>query len=127
MLASLVEMSGGADIEMLTLDSLISEYETPEYAMPSLLITGGVGDEWPGGGMTLVDFTEATNTLENHLTSDGHLVVRCEHTRGHTVPMQAFNAAQAWISMHQFGSASPIAASGLTGMEHFESWCHIAD
>ena len=75
----------------------------------------------------MVDFTDATNNLAEGLVDDGHLVVQCEHFGGHTVPFVAFNAAQDWISMHQFGSPSPLEATGLAGLENFEGWCEVVD
>ena len=127
LLASLVEISGGSDITMPTFEEPISQYETPQNTMPSLLISGGEQDQWPGGGITLVDFTVATNTLEDSLIRDGHFVVRCEHTQGHTITMDAYNAAKQWIELHQFGEPSPIQIDGLSEYSAYEGWCEVSD
>jgi poly(3-hydroxybutyrate) depolymerase len=126
-LASIVEMSGGADIEMMTFDNLLSTYETSEYAMPALLISGGSNDTWPGGGLTLVDFTAATDTLQGKLLADGHFVVRCEHTQGHSVPYSAIGAAWDWVDSHEYGVESPYRGTGIDDVDSLSSWCVVAD
>ena len=122
-LASLVQMSGGSDIDMMTFEQPLSLYRSFDYALPSLLITGGASDRWPGGGITLVDFTAATDTLESQLVGDGHFVVRCEHDYGHTVPSSASQAAREWIRGHQHGERSPFQSAGISEMESFTDWC----
>jgi poly(3-hydroxybutyrate) depolymerase len=123
-LATMIEMSGGSDISMLTFDSLLSEYDTPAYAMPALLISGGPTDTWPGGGMDLVDFSGATDNLADQLFSDGHYVVRCEHDRGHSVPYEAVQASWEWVEAHQFGEESPFITEGIDALG---SWCNVVD
>ena len=126
-LASIVEMSGGSDIDMLTFDSPLSAYNTPAYPMPALLIAGGDTDTWPGGGLTLVDFSAATDTLEEQLVADDHFVVRCEHTQGHAIPMAAIQATEIWIDSHRFGEPSGIEADGIDAYDSLNSWCSIAN
>lgn len=123
-LATMIEMSGGSDISMLTFDSTLSEYDTSAYAMPALLISGGPTDTWPGGGMDLVDFSGATDNLADQLYSDGHYVVRCEHDRGHSVPYEAVQASWEWVEAHQFGEESPFITEGI---EALGSWCSVVD
>ena len=124
-LASMVEMSGGSDVDMLTFDSPLSAYEASAYAVPSLLISGGSSDVWPGGGITLVDFTAATDTLARQLVEDDHFVVRCEHSSGHAIPMTAMAAAEVWIESHSFDSPSPIKQSGINEFSQFDNWCEV--
>ncbi|MAY81341.1 MAG: hypothetical protein CL930_11230 [Deltaproteobacteria bacterium] len=123
-LATMIEMSGGSDISMLTFDGLLSEYKTPAYAMPALLISGGPTDTWPGGGMDLVDFSGATDNLAEQLYGDGHYVVRCEHDRGHAVPMEAVQASWEWVEAHQFGETSPFIEDGIDALG---SWCSVVE
>ena len=124
-LASMVEMSGGSDVDMLTFDSPLSAYGTATYPVPSLLISGGVSDVWPGGGITLVDFTAATDALATQLVEDDHFVVRCEHASGHAIPMTAMTAAQLWIESHAFAEPSPIRESGIDEFGEFDNWCMV--
>ena len=110
---------------MLTFDSPLSAYEASAYAVPSLLISGGSSDVWPGGGITLVDFTAATDTLARQLVEDDHFVVRCEHSSGHAIPMTAMAAAEVWIESHSFDSPSPIKQSGINKFSQFDNWCEV--
>jgi len=126
MLASMVEMSGGSDISMLTFDEPLSTYTTPENPVPALLISGGSDDQWPGNGATLVHFSSATDTLQDKLVEDGHFVVRCEHNQGHTVPYTASLAARQWVTSHKLGEPSPIEASGIDNLENYSDWCVIS-
>ena len=126
-LASIVEMSGGSDIDMLTFDTPLSSSYTPAYPMPALLIAGGSTDTWPGGGLTLLDFSAATDTLEGQLVADDHFVVRCEHTQGHAIPLAAIEATEIWVDAHRFGEPSSIEASGIGDIGEFNGWCDIAN
>ncbi len=106
-LAAIASMSGGADAEVPTFDELTARYDTPAYAMPSLVISGGGNDVWPGGGLTVIDFEAASDTLEQHLVDDGHFVVRCRHEKGHTIPQALYTFSQDWALGHTFGETSP--------------------
>ena len=125
-LASIVEMSGGADIEMLTFDEPLSLYDTPAYSMPALLISGGSSDAWPGGGLELVNFSDGTDTLEDHLVEDGHFVVRCEHNSGHTATNASISASWDWIESHYFGEPSPIQDAGIDAYSSLD-WCSVPE
>jgi len=126
-LASAIELSGGADIDMLTFDNTLSEYITPARAVPTLLVAGGSTDAWPGGGLELVNFTRATDVLEDHLVADGHFVVRCEHDQGHSVPLAAVNASWDWVDAHRFDETSPFVQSGIDDVSSLNSWCVVAE
>jgi len=126
-LASIVEMSGGSDIDMVTFDGPLSSYESSDNKMPALLISGGSNDLWPGGGLTLLDFSAATNTLEAKMVADGHFVVRCEHNQGHSVPYAAIDAAWDWVDSHQYGVPSPIEATGIANVDSLSDWCVVAN
>jgi predicted esterase len=124
-IATIVEMSGGADLDVSLFDNLISRYETPAWDLPILLISGGEDDVWPDSSFTLVNFYEATNTLQQNRSTDGLYTVRCDHSQGHTVTTQAYQTAKSWIlADHVYGEPSPFEAEGIAD---FESWCKIVD
>ncbi len=122
-LASMVEISGGSDIDMLTFESPLSAYETPEVAVPSLVISGGENDEWPGGGLTLVDFEAASDALADQLAADGNYVVRCHHSLGHSIPMAAITAVELWTQSHVFNHTSTVQEAGVESFEELSDWC----
>ena len=74
----------------------------------------------------MVNFSNATDNLEEQLVDDGHFVVRCEHSYGHQVPMNALDIGWDWIEAHRFGEPSPIQAAGLSGSE-WTDWCEVVD
>ncbi|MCK6506035.1 hypothetical protein L6R53_22080 [Myxococcota bacterium] len=106
-LAAAVEMSGGADVEIPLAEDPIAEYDTPAWALPVLLQSGGESDVWPNASFAVVDFSAATDTLQDELVEDGSLVVRCEHSRGHTVTNDGYELAVAWAVEHAFQQPSP--------------------
>ena len=119
-LSSVISISGGSNVESPLLpDKIISEYSTPAYEVPALLISGGENDTWPEG-MRIVDFEAATNTFEGQLIADDHYVVRCKHNRGHTATQTSLIAAKEWVSRHRFGEPSPFIE---TGIGDWDSWC----
>lgn len=123
-LASAIEMSGGSDVEVPVFDNPLAAYGTPAYAMPALLATGGENDVWPDPSFVVVDFTAATDTLQEKLLADGHYVVRCEHSRGHTVTPPEFTAAKDWALAHTFGLPSPYAEEGIGDLAE---WCYVGN
>jgi predicted esterase len=124
-IATIVEMSGGADIDVSLFENPLSRYETPEWEMPMLLISGGESDAWPDSSFSLVNFYEATNTLQANRSADGLFSVRCDHGQGHTVTTQAYQTAQSWIlAEHIYGEPSPYETDGIAD---FDSWCEIAE
>lgn len=108
-LSAVVGMSGGSDAEVPIFDAPVARYDTPAYAMPVMLTSGGSGDVWPGGGLTVIDFEAATDTLEGQLEADGHFVVRCSHDQGHTITTQLYSLAEDFALAHRMGEASPYA------------------
>ena len=121
-LASVVEMSGGADMEVPMAEGLVAPYSTPAHTMPVLLATGGDDDVWPSPSMILVNFVEGTDTLEAHLVEDGHFTVRCRHERGHTITNAELSLAIDWSQTHRYGEPSPYEADGLGGDA---DWCEV--
>ncbi|MCP4807706.1 MAG: hypothetical protein GY913_27025 [Proteobacteria bacterium] len=122
--ASLVEMSGGADIEVAILDGLVAEYSTPAYVMPALLWSGGSADVWPNESFPIVDFAAATDNLEANLAGDGHTTVRCGHDSGHTVTNPEWRSAVEFLGAHRFGEASPYAGGDVSSLD---SSCSLSD
>ena len=123
-LASAVEMSGGADVDTGFFPSPLSIYVTPETDFPVLLVSGGESDVWPDPSLVVVDFTAATDTLQDHVTADAHFAVRCLHDRGHTVTNAEWNLAVDWAMDHTFGQPSPYATEGLG---NDDDWCTVAE
>ena len=120
-IASIVEISGGADIDVPIFENLLSRYERPAWDMPMLLISGGDNDAWPDVIFSIVDFNEATDTLENHRTADDLFTVRCRHERGHLLTTQAYQTAINWFKAdHVFGEPSPFE---LNGTDDLGEWC----
>jgi predicted esterase len=122
--AAIVEASGGSDIDVPIWTELGAAYQTPAHTMPALLMSGGDSDVWPNASLTLVDFDAATDTLESQLVSDGHLVVRCRHTAGHTLTSRGFSLTIDWLMEHTFGEPSPW-SSGDLGDD--ADWCDVSN
>ncbi|HCH62363.1 MAG: hypothetical protein CL927_17980 [Deltaproteobacteria bacterium] len=120
--AAIVEASGGSDISVPIWSELGARYETPTHPMPALLISGGASDTWPQGSFSLVDFETATDNLEQQLIDDGHTVVSCHHTAGHTLPNQAYTLSIDWVLAHEYGMPSPW-ADGDLGTH--DDWCAL--
>ncbi len=85
-LASTAPLSGGADA---------LSYSTPEEPIPVMLTWGGEGDSYQG-----YSFHDATLYFSEALRGDGHFVVECEHTRGHTLPPWGFDYVWRFLSAH---------------------------
>jgi predicted esterase len=117
--AAAVEASGGADISVPIWTTPGAAYGSPPAPLPTLLMSGGEADVWPDPSLTLVDFTAATDTLEAGLVTDGHTVVRCRHSSGHTIPQRGYQLALEWAFGHRFGEESPWA--GGPGAD--DDWC----
>jgi predicted esterase len=102
--AAAVEASGGADISVPIWTTPGAAYGSPPTPLPTLLMSGGEADVWPDPSLTLVDFTAATDTLEAGLVTDGHTVVRCRHSAGHTIPQRGYQLALEWAFGHRFAT-----------------------
>jgi hypothetical protein len=120
--AAIVEASGGSDISVPIWTELGARYETPAHPMPALLISGGESDVWPDASFTVVDFEAATDTLEQQLADDGHTVVSCHHSGGHTLPTPAYSLSIDWVLAHEFGAPSPWADGDLGS---HDDWCEL--
>lgn len=138
-LAAVAQGSGGADI-VIDVDENIfgfdiqvslagSTWREQANKFPMLIGSGGETDVWPSvedfglpssvgdlldGVLPLVRFNETTDTLEGHLTDQGHFTVRCDHDLGHTMTSAQYGLVIEWASTHRFGEPSPYAdGSGL--------------
>ena len=120
-IATIVEMSGGANIEVPTFEEKFARYDTPAVDIPVLLISGGDNDLWPDASFPVVHFQEATDTLQNKLLEDNQFVVRCTHNTGHNITNKAFSSAIEWLTTHRYGEESPYEA----GIEEWDDWCVI--
>jgi poly(3-hydroxybutyrate) depolymerase len=97
------------------------QYRTPEIRVPTLLLWGGKRDVYTGRGFS-VAFTRATRRLSEHLAQDGHVVVRCDHGAGHSVPAEAAPLLHDWALSHRFGEPSPDSA---TASDALPEWCEL--
>ena len=122
-LAGVVEMSGGADLEVALAQDIVAPYDTPAYTMPALLASGGEQDVWPDPSLALVNFDEGTDTLAGNLVADGHFTVQCRHSYGHTVTNPELEAAKDWVRVHRYNEASPYLTDGLP--DSMASWCEV--
>ena len=120
-LAAVVEMSGGADIEVPLYEDEFAPYSSPSTNVPVLLVSGGSSDLWPDASFTLVNFEEATNTLQQRLLADQQFVVRCKHNAGHTITNKAYSTAIDWIVNHEYGVESPYQSD----IGSWSDWCEI--
>lgn len=115
-LSTVVEFSGGADVENAAFPGPLSTYVTPAWPIPTLLTSGGDNDAWPNASLALVNFTTATDNLQADLRADGSFVVRCLHSRGHTITNDLFDFGLDWALASRFGEPSPYEANGLGDM-----------
>lgn len=95
-------------------------YWTPESTMPVMVTWGGPSDTYGGGA---VNFEELSEDFSQQLQADGHFVVECVHTRGHTLPPDATDLVWGFLSAHTYGEPSPW-ESGLPS--DVPDWCRVA-
>lgn len=119
-LATFVELSGGADIEVPFFDAPFAAYNTPAWTLPGLVASGGDTDLWPSADYPLVDFEAASDTFADALVADSHFVVRCHHTAGHTITWDEYVLTITWLADHEFGEPSPFER---TGLGDDSDWC----
>lgn len=103
-LASAALLSGGEPDP-----SVAPPYHTPEADIPVLLAWGGESDVFrvPGanfvynnGDPEVFSFARASEVLSANLRADGHFVVHCVGTQGHTIPPDAFDIVWPFLRDH---------------------------
>ncbi len=109
-LSAAVEASGGSDYTIPLFSEPWSAWVEPAEKVPVMVGSGGESDVWPDASFPIVNFTEGTDRLEDHLVEAGHVVVRCDHTYGHTITQGGWNAAIDWATEHVYGEPSPWAS-----------------
>jgi poly(3-hydroxybutyrate) depolymerase len=96
-------------------------YETPDSRMPVLLVDGGPTDIFG----RVVNFHTMTEEFATRLTEDGHFVVHCVHTSGHTIPQGANAWGFNFLASHDYAQMdSPLSGSDL-GDGGYPNWCEI--
>jgi predicted esterase len=123
-IASAVSASGGADVQIPLFENLFSEWTEPASKVPVLLQAGGETDVWPDASLAIVDFSAATDTLQQYLVDADHYTVRCDHDSGHTITQSGYSASIDWLTSHTYGEPSPYQESGIGS---WDSWCYEAD
>ena len=118
-LASVVEMSGGADLVVPGFANPFSVHNPTEKEIPTLLMSGGSADVWPNSSFTIVDFEAATAHLFQELKTANHTAVLCSHNNGHTVTQRGWDQALEWITNHRFNQPS----SYSTSIAEWSDWC----
>ncbi len=97
-------------------------YETPAHRTPVLAAWGGADDIWGGG---FVDFRAGAASLTGKLEADGHVVVRCDHGLGHTVPWDGPGWGWDFLLAHTWAeSDSPWAGHDGAG---FPDYCEFPE
>ena len=100
-LASVVEFSGGSDLELPIEGGPFISTQDLAFAPPALLVAGGTGDVWPDPILPVIDFVEASDTLQTSLLSAGAPVVRCDNDLGHAVITDSlWSLAMDWMNAH---------------------------
>jgi predicted esterase len=86
-LASFISLSGGVG------DNIIKPWSGSTHKLPALVLYGGDGPPAMDGVKDILgclgigmDFSVASNTLMDNLTSEGHFFVECKHNCGHVEP-----------------------------------------
>lgn len=93
-------------------------YSTPESTLPVMVTWGGPDDTYGSD----VNFEETSLDFSGRLQDDGHFVVECVHSRGHTLPPDATELVWSFLSVHAKGQPSPW-AGGLP--DSLPDWCRL--
>lgn len=103
-LASAALLSGGEPDP-----SVAPPYRSPDTNLPVLIAWGGENDVFrvPGanfvynnGDPEVFSFARASEVLSADLRADGHFVVHCVGTQGHTIPPDAFDIVWPFLRDH---------------------------
>lgn len=118
-LASVVEMSGGADLQVPGFSNPFSVHNPGTRDVPTLLVSGGESDVWPNASFTVVDFDNASQHLFTELQAAEHTSVLCTHSNGHTITPRSWNQALYWITNHSFTETSEFQEP----ISDWSDWC----
>jgi predicted esterase len=111
-LASVVEFSGGSDLELPIEGGPFIVSQGIEFAPPALLVAGGTGDVWPDPILPVIDFAAATDTLQASLLAANASVVRCDNDLGHAViTNEMWALAMDWMNAHALPNSGQEASS----------------
>lgn len=108
-LAATAPLSGG---------TFATDYVTPASPIPVLLTWGGPTDVYSG-----FSFNDASETLSELLQDDGHFVIECVHSQGHTVPAEAARYLMPFLTAHSRDTTASVYEDGLPG--DWPTWCTI--
>ena len=108
-LASAAPLSGGVYAQW---------YSTPEATIPVMLVWGGPSDVYNG-----FSFDVSNEGFSSQLQEDGHFVVECEHSGGHTVPSGAAEFTWRFLEAHGRDQDDEPWAEGLPS--DLPSYCAI--
>ena len=118
-LASVIEMSGGGDLQVPGFANPFSVHNPTERDVPTLLMSGGSADVWPNSSFTVVDFEAASAHLFEELRTANHTAVLCTHNNGHTITQRGWNQALEWLANHRFNEPSDYS----TPKDDWSDWC----
>ena len=118
-LASVIEMSGGGDLQVPGFANPFSVHNPTERDVPALLMSGGSADVWPNSSFTVVDFEAASTHLFEELKAANHTAVLCTHNNGHTITQRGWNQALEWLTTHRFNEPSDYS----TPKDGWSDWC----
>ncbi|MCC6555953.1 MAG: hypothetical protein IT372_23580 [Polyangiaceae bacterium] len=121
-LSSIISLSGGVD-------GVVRPWTQPDHKMPALVLWGGPTDECFG----VLNFEDASHSLEAGLSSGGHFFLECVHNCGHAKPpLDVPAGAPAFAPLWRFfldhpywlnAGNSPYIPDGIPA--ELPSWCAI--
>jgi hypothetical protein len=125
--AAIESLSGGLGADPVGVWSM--KWVPQPNKFPALVLWGGSSD------FLGVDFQKASQRYRDELRMDGHFVVQCTHSAGHTIPpvdpppngVTKFRMLWQFMLDHPYGTpagTSPYKTQGLPSI--FPSWCSVA-
>lgn len=133
-LANFISLSGGVG------DTIIKPWTGAQHKLPGVVLWGGDGPPTMDGNKDILgcfgigmDFSVASNALEQGLIADGHFFIECRHNCGHVEPpLDPPPGESKFAGMWEFAlnhpywlapGASPYLESGLPAS--MPAWCAI--
>ena len=111
-IASVATYSGG------TPNGFSPTMQSPQNKFAALIFDGGASDRVLG-----VDFRAASAAYQARLKAAGHFAARCEHGRGHEIPLDAASSVATFFKAHRFGTSPSPYNNGLPA--GFPSYCAL--